>query len=69
MPQKLDVTFAEDASRIRKRNGPEIAALRRLALSILKSDPTIKDNIRGKRLIAGWDLNKLKGLLLAFQAA
>lgn len=66
----LDVTFTEDASRIRKGNGPEIiAALRRLSLSILKSDTTIKDNVRGKRLLAGWNLDNLKGILLAFQAA
>jgi predicted transposase YbfD/YdcC len=66
----LDVTFTEDASRIRKGSGSEItAAFRRLALSILKSDTTVKDNIRGKRLTAGWDLNKMKSILLAFQAA
>jgi predicted transposase YbfD/YdcC len=66
----LDVTFAEDASRIRKGSGSEITSVfRRLALSILKSDTTIKDNIRGKRLTAGWNLNKMKDILLAFQAA
>jgi predicted transposase YbfD/YdcC len=66
----LDVTFTEDASRIRKGSGSEITAVfRRLALSILKSDTTIKDNIRGKRLTAGWNLNKMKDILLAFQAA
>jgi predicted transposase YbfD/YdcC len=66
----LDVTFTEDASRIRKGNGSEITAVfRRLALSILKSDTTVKDNIRGKRLTAGWNLDKMKGILLAFQAA
>jgi len=65
----LDVTFAEDASRIRKGNGPEIIfAFRRLRLSILKSDTTIKDNVRGKRLLAGWNLNNLKKILSAFQA-
>jgi hypothetical protein len=65
----LDVTFAEDASRIRKGNGPEIiSAFRRLGLSILKSDTTIKDNVRGKRLLAGWNLNNLKKILSAFQA-
>ncbi len=64
----LSVTFAEDSSRIRKRNGPEIISVfRRLALSILKADTTVKDNARGKRLIAGWNLDKLKGILLAFQ--
>jgi len=66
----LDVTFTEDASRIRKGRGSEITAVfRRLALSILKSDTTVKDNIRGKRLTAGWNLDKMKGILLAFQAA
>lgn len=66
----LDVSFAEDASRIRKKNGPAItAALRRMALSILKSDTTIKDNVRGKRLQAGWNLDNLKSILLGFQAA
>lgn len=65
----LDVTFTEDGSRIRKGNGPEIiAALRRFSLSILKSDRTIKDNVRGKRLLAGWNLNNLEGILLGFQA-
>lgn len=65
----LDVTFAEDHSRIRKGNGPEIISVfRRLALSILKADTTVKDNVRGKRLIAGWNLDKLKGILIAFQA-
>ena len=64
-----DVTFAEDNSRLRKGNGPEIISVfRRLALSILKADTTVKDNVRGKRLIAGWNLDKLKGILLAIQA-
>jgi len=66
----LDVTFTEDASRIRQGNGPEIiAALRRFSLSILKSDTTIQDNVRGKRLLAGWNLDNLKSILLGFQAA
>jgi predicted transposase YbfD/YdcC len=52
----LDVTFAEDASRIRRGSAPEIsAAFRRMALTILQRDTTIKENIRGKRLRAGWD--------------
>lgn len=51
----LDVTFGEDKSRIRRGNAPEIAgALRRLALSILKRDTSVKKcSIRGKRLQAG----------------
>ena len=65
----LDVTFTEDASRIRKGNGPElISAVRRPALSILKQDTTNDDNVRGKRLTTGWNLSKLEGMRLAFQA-
>ncbi|MEZ6066006.1 MAG: hypothetical protein R3B90_09920 [Planctomycetaceae bacterium] len=46
--------FTEDASQILKGSGPEIAAaFRRLALSILKSDRTLNDNVRGNRLGAG----------------
>jgi len=37
-------------------------------LSILKADTTVKDNVRGERLIAGWNLDNLNGILLAFQA-
>jgi hypothetical protein len=46
----INVAFSEDASRIRKTNSPEISSVfRRLALSILQRDTTIKDNIRDKR--------------------
>jgi len=60
----LDVTFSEDASRIRKGAAPEIASIfRRLALSILKRDTTVKDNVRGKRLQAGWNSAILEDIL------
>jgi hypothetical protein len=37
-------------------SSPEIsAAFRRMALNVLQRDTTIKENIRGKRLRAGWD--------------
>jgi predicted transposase YbfD/YdcC len=65
----LDVTFAEDASRIRKGSAPEIAgAFRRMALTILQRDITIKENIRGKRLRAGWDENVLDQIYAGFTA-
>ena len=52
----LDVTFAEDASRVRRDHGPEnLAMLRRLALSILQQDSSVKDSLKGKRQRAGWD--------------
>lgn len=63
----LDVTFAEDRSRIRKGDGPEIAStLRRLALSILQQDTTLKESLRGKRLMAGWNEQVLARILLGF---
>ena len=51
------------ASRTRKDNAPEIAgAFRRLALNILQRDTSIKENIRGKRLRAGWDERVLNAI-------
>jgi predicted transposase YbfD/YdcC len=63
----LDVTFSEDRSRIRKGDGPEIAAtLRRLALSIVQQDTTLKESLRGKRLMAGWNEQVLARMITAF---
>lgn len=63
----LDVTFSEDASRIRKGSSVEIsAALRRMALNILQRDTTQKENIRGKRLRAGWDERVLNDIYAGF---
>jgi predicted transposase YbfD/YdcC len=65
----LDVVFTEDASRIRTGSAPEVAAaLRRLSLNILQQDTSFKENIRGKRLRAGWDETILDGIYAAFQA-
>lgn len=66
----LDVTFAEDASRIRVGSSPGIsAAFRRMALNILQQDTTVKDSIRGKRLRAGWDDLVLDNIYAAFNGA
>jgi predicted transposase YbfD/YdcC len=63
----LDVIFAEDQSRVRKDRGPEnLAMLRRLTLSILQRDRSLKDSLRGKRLRAGWDDEVLLQLLTGF---
>lgn len=65
----LDVNFGEDDSRIRKGNGAEIASIfRRLALTILQQDTTQKENIRGKRLTAGWNTNVLEQILTGLKA-
>lgn len=63
----LDVTFSEDASRIRKGNGPEITSVfRRLALNILQRDTTLKVSIRGKRKLCGWDEATFEKLIAGF---
>jgi len=63
----LDVTFTEDSSRIRKGTGPEISSVfRRLALTILQQDTSIKGSLRGKRKICGWDESAFERLLAGF---
>jgi predicted transposase YbfD/YdcC len=63
----LDVTFAEDHSRVRKDHSPaNLGMLRRLVLSILKRDTSLKDSLRGKRLRAGWDEDVLLKILTGF---
>lgn len=63
----LDVTFAEDRSRVRQGHSPaNLGMLRRLVLSILKRDTSLKDSLRGKRLRAGWDEEVLLQLLTGF---
>jgi len=60
----LDVTFGEDASRVRKDQGPEnLAWLRRVAVSLLRNEPT-KASIKCKRKMAGWDDDYLLSILL-----
>jgi predicted transposase YbfD/YdcC len=63
----LDVTFAEDASRVRRDHAPEnLAVFRRLALSILQQDKSVKDSLKGKRQRAGWDDAFLLTVLTTF---
>jgi predicted transposase YbfD/YdcC len=63
----LDVTFREDASRIRKGNGPEISSVfRRLALNILQRDTSLKGSLRSKRKRCGWCERTFEQLLAGF---
>jgi predicted transposase YbfD/YdcC len=60
----LDVCFREDQSRARAGYAAEnLATLRRLALNLLKREPTQKRGIRGKQLNASWDHAYLLRLL------
>jgi predicted transposase YbfD/YdcC len=61
---QLDVTFGEDASRLRKGHSPQnFSILRRTALSLLKHEPTCKNSIAIKRQKAGWDQKYLEHVL------
>lgn len=61
----LDVSFEEDASRIRKDHGPEnFALLRRLATSMIGRD-TSPGSIRRKRKRAAWNNTALLNILTA----
>ncbi len=52
----LDVAFGEDASQVRKDEGPaNLACIRRLALTQLKRETSLKVGLRNKRSRAGWD--------------
>ena len=59
----LDVVFREDARRVYDRLAAQnIAFLNRLALSVLRGDPT-KASLKVKRKRAGWDIGYLAQLL------
>lgn len=60
----LDISFNEDACRIRKGYGAEnFSRLRRIALNLLRNEKTAKVGIKNKRLRAGWDDNYLLTVL------
>ena len=60
----LDVVWNEDRSRIRKGNAVEnIALLRKMAFNLLKSDTTMKDTVRGKKVRALIDNDTLETFL------
>ncbi|MCC5628030.1 ISAs1 family transposase [Nostoc sphaeroides] len=62
----LDMTFHEDASRIRKDNAPlNFSVLRRLSLNLLDKDKTVRGSVAMKRYRAGLDNNYLLQVIAA----
>lgn len=61
---RLDVVFAEDRRRIRSGYAAEnFSRLSRIALNLLKAEPTKKAGIKSKRLCCGWDHDYLLKVL------
>jgi len=60
----LDIAFREDESRIRKGSAPEnFAAIRHIALNLLRNNKTFKGSIKTKRLNAAMDINYLEAVM------
>jgi predicted transposase YbfD/YdcC len=60
----LDMSFGEDACRIRKGHGAEnFSRLRRIALNLLQQEKTNTRGVKIKRLRAGWDHDYLLRVL------
>jgi predicted transposase YbfD/YdcC len=60
----LDLAFDEDRCRVRKDHGAEnFAILRHIALNLLKIEKSCTRGIKGKRLLAGWNLSYLLKVL------
>jgi predicted transposase YbfD/YdcC len=59
----LDVTFADDQSRLRKGHGARnMATVRHFALNLVRT-ATDKRSIKSRRKIAGWDADYLEALI------
>ena len=62
--RQLDMSFGEDRSRVRKDHADaNMAALRRLALGLLKNEATKKVGIKNKRLVAAGNIDYLRQVL------
>jgi len=62
----LDMSFNEDQNRVRKNHGDQnLAALRRIALGLLRRDKSVKLGVKNKRLKAGRNHDYLLRVLLS----
>lgn len=62
----LEVSFAEDASRIRKDQGAQtFSVLRHMAVNLLRRESPHKRGIKARRKRAGWDRDYLLQVLIA----
>jgi predicted transposase YbfD/YdcC len=60
----LDVQLNEDDCRVRKSHAPEnLAVMRHILLNLLRSDTTTKKSLKGKRLLATWEIKYVEHLL------
>ena len=60
----LDIAFREDECRLRKGHAAHnFSLLRRLALSLLRQDRTVRLGIKNKRLRAAWNPDYLLDIL------
>lgn len=61
----LDINYSEDYSRVRNKNAAiNLAILRRIAINKFEAEKTLQRSKRRKRLLAAWDQDYLKTLLL-----
>ena len=61
---QLDMSFGEDRCRVRKDHADaDMAAMRRLALGLLKNEVSKKLGIKNKRLVAAWNTDYLRQVL------
>lgn len=62
----LDVSFREDACRIRSEHGAEnLAVLRHIALNLLRQEKLHKRGIKARQKKAGWDNSYLEKILVS----
>ena len=60
----LDVSFNEDASRVRANHGPEnLSVARRMALNILRQDTSSKSSVKSRLYKAALDSEYFKKML------